>query len=142
MQIIRKENAGLRLVVWAIIGQTNMAEMKALIQTIRADELCHSQFVHLIDFRAMSAEGPTPEFSELYTAARLLWREGLGARWALLASSPLVFGLLRMIHALLSESEQARIGIYRDFDDACRWLLGQTIADPASPQTGWSWSHT
>lgn len=141
MQIIRKENATLRLVVWSALGEINSAEMKALIKTVRADEFCQSGFAHLIDLRAATGDGPTPAFSELYTAARLLWREGPGARWALLATSPLTFGLLRMVHALLSETEQERLGLYRDFEEACRWLVGQSVADPARPLPGWSWSH-
>ena len=30
----------------------------------------------LIDLRAITIDGPTPEFSELFTTARLLWRDG------------------------------------------------------------------
>ena len=81
------------------------------------------------------------ELNCLYAISRLLWREVPGARWALLADSPLMFGLLRMVHALLSTAEQDRLGLFRDFEEACHWLLGQVVPDPVHPQPGWSWSH-
>jgi hypothetical protein len=141
MQILRKENGALHLTVWSVLGLVNPSELKVLFQIVRADELCHPGSAQLIDLRAITIDGPTPEFSELFTTARLLWRDGPGDRWALLTASPLIFGLLRMIHALLSDSEQSHVGLHREFADASQWLLGKVIVDPAQPTPGWSWSH-
>ena len=78
MQILRKENASLHITVWSVLGLVNPSELKVLFQTVRADELCHPGSAQLIDLRAITIDGPTPEFSELFTTARLLWRDGPG----------------------------------------------------------------
>lgn len=102
-----------------LLGPGGIEDLEARIRGVLADPAYRRGFGFLRDRRGM----PPPSTTELRAMVDFLGRfEALyGSRWAVVATDPVNFGMMRM-GEILAEPHGINVAVFSDEVEAVRWL--------------------
>ena len=100
---------------WGTLASGDIAQHRV---RLRADPAFDAEYSQLVDLRAVTEVEATPEEIAFLARDPLF---AAGARRAIVAASPAVFGLARMF-GTYAESAEQNVHVFADMDKACAWL--------------------
>jgi len=114
-----------------VLGPGTLADLETRVRRLLADPDYRQGFGFLRNRTGMAA----PSTQELRAMIEFLGRfEALhGTRWAVVATDPVNFGMMRM-GEILAEPHGIMIAVFNDQDEAVRWLTEKP--EPADSPTG------
>jgi len=112
-------DAGIVQVV--VQGSLVLEEMLATIAAVAEDPLFQKGLHVLSDHRTIAAPATTDQVMGLIQQARKFQEKLGGTRWAIVVSSDLSFGMMRMLSAF-AEPIPLRVEVFREYEEALAWL--------------------
>jgi hypothetical protein len=106
------------------------AQMMASAEAMRKDPALDPTFTELVDITQVESVDLTADQIEALAGIRIF--DG-SARRAILAPSPLYYGMARMYEAHHSAGAEATIRVFTDRDEAVKWLDGGPYRDTRPP---------
>jgi hypothetical protein len=112
------------LLFTTIEGETSYADVKAYLDALMADPRFRPRMPGLIDARAVKSLFSIGDLRQTAADARNRPQLRVPGRAAVLASSNLIYGLLRM-YEVFNEGSPSVIRVFRKPEEAMAWLLGE-----------------
>jgi hypothetical protein len=111
-------------------GRLSFDQMVASAEGMKRDPLMDPTFTELVDITGVETIDLTAEQIEALADIRIFDAK---ARRAIVAPSPLYFGIARMYEAHHSAKAEATLRVFTDRDEAVKWLDGGPYRETTPP---------
>jgi hypothetical protein len=116
-----------RVVYLTVTGESSFAEWEAALRRVLADPPYVRGFNFLTDRRGQT-DVPAPDFPRQVLRFLVAHVAEMGRyRWAAVSPRDSTFQMLRMF-SILAEEVDIRVEVFRDYEEARRWLLDGAAA--------------
>lgn len=112
-----------RYIYTTIAGETGYADVKAYLDTVVKDPLFRPGMPSIVDCRGVKSLFSISDLRKTAADTRSHPEMSVPGRVAVIASSNLVYGLLRM-YEVFSEGQPVRIRVFRQPEEATAWVNG------------------